>query len=77
MSNGYVFLKVQNIVRVLLPTVDTIVFRMDHINYELTIAFYWATDARSSNKFSIEPINRKTGAGCKILVTMPVRQVIP
>jgi hypothetical protein len=57
--------------------IDTIVFCMDHINYELTIAFYWATDGRSSNKFSIEPINRKTGAGCKILVTMLVRQVIP
>jgi hypothetical protein len=45
--------------------IDTIVFRMYHINYELPITFYWTTDARSSNKFSIEPINRKTGAGCK------------
>jgi hypothetical protein len=56
--------------------IDTIVFHMDHMNYELTIAFYWATDAQSSNKFSIELINQKTGAGCKILVTMLVRQVI-
>ena len=46
-------------------------FHMNHINYELTITFHWLANAQSNNKLSIEPINRKTRAGCKRLVMMP------
>jgi hypothetical protein len=37
--------------------ISTIVFCMDHMKYELTIAFHWVNNAQSSNKLSIEPID--------------------
>ena len=43
---------------------------MDRMKYELTVAFHWVNNARSSNELSIEPINRKTGFRFKILMTM-------